>query len=388
MGVEYPFDNHDNNNNYTGKEKRRKNDEEDWINIIEKLEKDFLINQTIKPQGLRNIGSTCYMNSVLQSLYHVIDLSNGLLELLNKKILNKETLKNMPMTAAFLEVVFKLSFMNEKPMSPYLFKKIISKNESFRKFEANDSKTLTLYVLDILNRELNEKKIQIENDKIINPIRNYDAKDAQSIVKLFNENYNTLIGDLFDGLKVTDYICSDCNNSIKNYQIFNIISCSIEKTFRNKYGNDKKIQKNSKVNILDCLKEEENPCIFNGNNQLFCEKCNKLSDGKSVTKICISPKILIFFLDRGVNNRFMVDVDFPEELDANQYLNNGEKKYKLLGVIEHLGQSGEAGHFIANCKHFNGEWLIFSDSSIYSRDDKNKYQTYGIPYLLFYRKED
>ena len=84
----------------------------------------------------------------------------------------------------------------------------------------------------------------------------------------------------------------------------------------------------------------------------------------------------------------MVDVDFPEELDANQYWNNGEKKYKLVGVIEHLGQSGEAGHFIANCKHFNGEWLIFSDSSIYSRDDKNKYQTYGIPYLLFYRKED
>ena len=95
---------------------------------------------------------------------------------------------------------------------------------------------------------------------------------------------------------------------------------------------------------------------------------------------------MIIFLDRGLNNRFMCDVDFPEELDINNYLETKGNKYKLIGVIEHLGQSGETGHFIANCKHFNGEWYIFSDSTIYPT--KNNYNKYGIPYLLFYRRED
>ena len=391
LDIENPYPNQRLNKNNLQKggeveNKRGPNDNQQLKELSSNKEKKYIINETIIPKGLNNIGATCYMNSVLQSLYHIIDLSNGLLDLYNKDILNDEILKKMPMTYSFLLVVFNLSFRKNKSFSPEDFKIIISKNESFRKFEANDSKTLTLYVLDTLNKELNDNKIQTKNDKVINPLRNYDVNDAKDIVKLFNENYNTLIGDLFNGLKCTDYICDTCSNIVKNYQIFNIISCSIEKTFLDKYGENQKLEKGVKVDILDCFKLDEKPNLFVGNNQIYCGKCNTSRDGKSINKICISPKIMIIFLDRGLNNRFMCDVDFPEELDINNYLETKGNKYKLIGVIEHLGQSGETGHFIANCKHFNGEWYIFSDSSIYPT--KNNYNKYGIPYLLFYRRED
>ena len=391
LDIENPYPNQRLNKNNLQKggeveNKRGPNDNQQLKELSSNKEKKYIINETIIPKGLNNIGATCYMNSVLQSLYHIIDLSNGLLDLYNKDILNDEILKKMPMTYSFLLVVFNLSFRKNKSFSPEDFKIIISKNESFRKFEANDSKTLTLYVLDTLNKELNDNKIQTKNDKVINPLRSYDVNDAKDIVKLFNENYNTLIGDLFNGLKCTDYICDTCSNIVKNYQIFNIISCSIEKTFLDKYGENQKLEKGVKVDILDCFKLDEKPNLFVGNNQIYCGKCNTSRDGKSINKICISPKIMIIFLDRGLNNRFMCDVDFPEELDINNYLETKGNKYKLIGVIEHLGQSGETGHFIANCKHFNGEWYIFSDSSIYPT--KNNYNKYGIPYLLFYRRED
>jgi ubiquitin C-terminal hydrolase len=327
------------------------------------------------------------MNSVLQNLYHVYDLSNELLKLYINNAESREKLEKLPMTSALLEVIIELSYGKENSMSPHKFKKIIGKDELFRYFEANDSKTLTLYVLDNLNKELNENKIITENENLISKIRTYKEKDAENIVKLFNENYNSLIGDLFNGLKVTNYVCLKCKNCVKNYQIFNIITCNIEKTFLLKYNkNSIKKMNNLKVDIFDCFQLELKTNQFNGDNQLFCEKCNQSNDGESNNKFIIAPKIMIINLDRGMSNRFNCDVKFPVELDINRYIEIKGKNYQLIGTIEHLGPSGQSGHFIANCKHFDGNWYIFSDSSIYTT--KNNYQKYGIPYLLFYRRED
>lgn len=369
-------------------------------NIIDKLKNErieyipnkSIITKNIPPRGLNNIGATCYMNSVLQCLYHSYDLSNVLLNILEQASKEKEKLNllyKFPMTVVYMLTINELTSSKNKSISPYKFKEIIGTNKLFRNFEANDSKTLTLYVIDTLNRELNEFyntiKIPIEYNK--NEIVTFKEKDAENIVSFFKQNYNSIISELFYGLKVSKYQCDVCKNCVNVYQIFNIIECPIEKTFNEKKKNKTKKLNDFRIHIFDCFKLEEEPKLFNGQNQLYCEKCQKVNDGRSLDKIVFAPKMLILFLDRGQNNKFKCEVDFKEEMDINDYLEiKIKKKYELIGVIEHLGDSGPTGHFIANCKHFDGKWYIFSDSAI--KCTGKAYEKYGIPYLLFYRRKD
>ena len=54
-------------------------------NSSNKNENQYLIDEKIPPRGLNNIGATCYMNSVLQCLYHIYDLSKEILKLINNQ---------------------------------------------------------------------------------------------------------------------------------------------------------------------------------------------------------------------------------------------------------------------------------------------------------------
>ena len=323
------------------------------------------------------------MNSVLQCFYHIYELSNELLKL------NNIDNDKLPMTSAYINVVKNLSFSPKNSINPSQFKDIISNNEIFEGIEANDSKTLTLYVLDTINEELNDNKIIIENKKISNRIRTLNEKGTERIVKFFNSQKNTIIGDLFDGVKISKYTCLKCKDISIDYQLFNIINFPIEQVFYQIPGNKKKIKDKDKIiDINNCFMNEEAPKYFKDNNKIYCDKCKKEEDGMSINKIYMAPKIMIIFLDRGMYNRFKCNVLFPEELTISKFeeKTNDKGKYNLIGVIEHLGPSSMGGHFIANCRHFDGNWYIFSDSSI-SGPSKN-YKKYGEPYLLFYRREE
>lgn len=363
-------------NNKVEIQKHKKEDQTKDIKII-----DISVLAQVQPKGLNNIGATCYMNSVLQCFYHVPDLTSILLGC--QKIIDEKT---MPMSYAFLDVINNLVYNQNYSISPYKFKEIISLNETFRGIEANDSKNLCLYFMDTVNGEFTKNNVIIDNEKIKNKIRSLKEEELENTVKNFNTNYTSIISDLFYGLKGTSYECITCHDKSSNFQIFNILNMSIERTFYELLKKNKnRMQK--KISIEDCLESEQSIKYFKGDNQLFCNKCNKLSDEKYFNKIYIAPKIMILFLDRGINNSFiMCDVEFPEKLSFQNYEKNSDGNYNLIGVIEHLGPSSMAGHFIANCKHFDGKWYIFSDNNV--REYGNAYKSYGLPYLLFYRRNN
>ena len=400
------------------------------------------INSFTKAKGLENVGATCYMNAVLQCFYHVRPLST---EFVNYNF-HPNMIQQIPMTMAYLEVVKELSNNKGTAARPILFKNIISMNPLFTGVQANDSKDLILYFLEKIDSELTMLKYFTQNKNLMNTIRymnnilSKQPPELQYAINMFMNYHNSIFADLFYGFSSQTIECSNpnCHQRLTNYQIFNFIIFPIENVYNslkgkknnnNYYEEDKKhispsnmrpagkpsftsnseygnwyndISKKSysnnyynrndygkkSVTLIDCFENEINTIEFKGDNQIYCNRCNKLLDAKGENRIFSSPHVLILILNRGKANKFDCDVEFEESLNIEKYVESKQcpTKYKLIGVISHFGESSMSGHFIADCRHFDGKWYTFNDSIV--TGPNFKYSKKGTPYILFYENEN
>ena len=76
------------------------------------------------PKGIKNLGLSCYMNSLLQCLFNIPKLRNFFIEGLKNKTFNKES---TPICYYYAIVMKDLLYSNEKNITPTGFKEFISK---------------------------------------------------------------------------------------------------------------------------------------------------------------------------------------------------------------------------------------------------------------------
>ena len=158
---------------------------------------------------------------------------------------------------------------------------------------------------------------------------------------------------------------------------------------QNNNMNQNYINNNNKneVYLLDCFEYDRKPNFMNGQNSMYCNGCKSISDCVVMTNLITGPEILILLLNRGHGIEFDIKIIFDEYLDLTKYIENG-CKYKLIGVINHLGESGMGGHFIAYCKDpITKNWYKYNDSIVNEvKDFKKEVIDFAMPYLLFYEK--
>ena len=369
-----------------------------------------------RPKGLQNIGATCYMNAVLQCFYNV--------KVLTEELKKYQIIPGMVMTWAFKDVINQLSSSDSNPGVPTLFKNVISVNPLFRGIQANDCKDLILYFLENIENELTFKNHFCQDQRYFNRIKYIapnNEPELRNILRIFDQSHKSIISDLFYGFKSQLLECKKCHTKLNNYQIFNLLIFPIEAVYnsinkkddnKNKYSYNKGYTTSSeygnfyngwsvsnsnktsasggkkKVTIDNCFKFDNEEVVFDGDNKVFCKKCNQLNDALCKNKIFSSPHVLIIVLNRGKGNQFDCDVEFEENLNIEKYVEKEEcpRNYKLIGVISHLGESSMSGHFIADCRYFDGQWYCFNDSIV--SGPSSRYSKKGTPYILFYQNSE
>ncbi len=126
---------------------------------------------------------------------------------------------------------------------------------------------------------------------------------------------------------------------------------------------------------------------MNGENQMYCNICNRLCDALYSTELYSAPNYLIINLNRGKGAVYECNVNFPEELNIvnNLSFKNFNTVFNLYAVICHLGPSSMSGHFVAYVRNNEDyKWYLYNDSIVTECTKPFQYRE-GMPYILFYK---
>ena len=358
---------------------------ENIIAEIEKKNKIVLI-------GLNNIGATCYMNATLECLSNTKELTEYFLT-------NYKKDPNKKMANEYYEVLKNLWNVNSNAVSysPYSFKEVLSKeNPLFAGIAANDSKDLINFLIERLHIELNVAKIEDMNKINNNEFYQSDQTNELSLLKEFLEDYtkkfNSPISNLFYGILETKSQCQGCSVIKYNFQIYSFLEFPLQQVNQYYFQQGKrplvtKEGKNPDVDLYECFEYNRKVDLMTGDNQMFCNICNKLCNTYYSTTLYSGPNNLIINLNRGKGAVYECKVNFPSQLNILNYItyNAGMAVYELYAVICHLGPSSMSGHFVAYCKNrIDNQWYLYNDAIITKCTRKYQYND-GMPYILFYR---
>lgn len=180
----------------------------------EKNNQLFLIkNRLINENGLKNLGSTCYMNSGLQCILHCDYFVNYLLNFYEHEKFNND---DRSITQELVDVI---NVMQNNTKSVIIIqnlrKEFVKKEPKFKKKMQYDSPE---FITDFLN----QLSIELNRSNLLDPYNN-EGKNLSWIK--FNKKENSIITDLFYGQFQNQFFCKNCmlyKNHNERFLLFQI----------------------------------------------------------------------------------------------------------------------------------------------------------------------
>uniref|UniRef100_A0A8C7Z0D5 Ubiquitin carboxyl-terminal hydrolase n=1 Tax=Oryzias sinensis TaxID=183150 RepID=A0A8C7Z0D5_9TELE len=342
----------------------------------------LIINQAKNksPQGLvglRNLGNTCFMNSILQCLSNTSELRDYCLRNVHRLDVNNRT------NAALMEEFAKLTqslwtSVNIEAISPSDFRSEIQRvAPKFVGCNQQDAQEFLRSLLDGLHNEVN--RVTVRPRSSVEDFDHYsDEEKSKRMWNLYLAREDSKVVDLFVGQLKSSLTCTVCGFRSTMFDPFWDLSIPIAQ------------ERPGEVTLKDCLRLFTKEDVLDGEEKPTCNKCKarrKCTKRFSIQKF---PQILVIHLKRfsdsnSRSSKLSTFVNFPlKELDLREFsADNGEHPvYNLYAVSNHTGNT-LGGHYTAYCRNpALGEWYSYNDSRV-SPISSGQVRTSNA-YVLFY----
>uniref|UniRef100_A0A2K6GQ23 Ubiquitin carboxyl-terminal hydrolase n=1 Tax=Propithecus coquereli TaxID=379532 RepID=A0A2K6GQ23_PROCO len=317
--------------------------------------------------GLRNLGNTCYMNSILQCLCNAPHLADYFNRNCYQDDINRSNLLgHKGEVAEEFGIIMKALWTGQyRYISPKDFKITIGKiNDQFAGYSQQDSQELLLFLMDGLHEDLNKadnrKRHKEENNDHLD-----DFKAAEHAWQKHKQLNESIIVALFQGQFKSTVQCLTCHKKSRTFEAFMYLSLPLAST--------------SKCTLQVSLRQRMICWITV---RYSSNSCSQPRD--QGTRVWLLP--FYFSYDGRWKQKLQTSVDFPlENLDLSQYVigpKNNLKKYNLFSVSNHYGGL-DGGHYTAYCKNAARQrWFKFDDHEV--SDISISSVKSSAAYILFY----
>ena len=254
--------------------------------------------------GLKNLGNTCYLNSVIQCLSNTLDLTKYFIYDYYKNEQNCNDFDyQIDIVREFSNLLKKIWLDNDHVVSPRNFIIAFCKlNQQFCGNLEQDAQEFLSALLTNLHNKLNRIITKPDNKQIEEKKENESILEASIRFQKYEKMKNdSIIYDLFNGQLMSSLTCEICGHNSTTFEEFNILSLPIAKNhylLNIKYFTEKdlkkfplsinekttfgdlkekaltyikddilkKILKNSNGNFNNILNQEKKNIIYNYNN--------------------------------------------------------------------------------------------------------------------------
>ncbi|CAH2277792.1 ubiquitin carboxyl-terminal hydrolase 38 [Pelobates cultripes] len=322
--------------------------------------------KSITRTGLKNLGNTCYMNSVLQSLFMATDFRSRVLSL---------NLKGNDSLMKKLQQLFNiLAYSKREAYSPLKFFNA-SRPPWFSAFSQEDSSEYLRFLLNSLHEE--ERIEFLSSEAAANALATEVPPQESSQSTSWGKDEKTVIQHMFEGKLQTNICCQTCKNISQKTEAFTDLSLG----FPPSLIDTGKKEHQEKLSVNDMFSHFLAPEILDGDNCYQCENCASLQKAKKTVQITEEPEYLILNLlrfsydpEHHVKRKIFNPVSIPQilrlpverstsldtdisgagENKANELASVGIKgrrstqrrvPYALNSVVVHSGATPESGHY-------------------------------------------
>ncbi|XP_017849882.1 ubiquitin carboxyl-terminal hydrolase 8 isoform X2 [Drosophila busckii] len=322
--------------------------------------------------GLKNLGNTCYMNSIIQCLSNTAQLADYCISDKYKKQISRNNKTNGEVIEEVAALIKELWNGQYKCVASRDLRYVVGQYQKiFRGVDQQDSHEFLTILMDWLHSDLQTLQGKLEAEH---------SASRKAWVE-FTKSKESVILHLFYGQMKSTVKCITCNKESATYECFSNLSLELPQNANLCYLNQ----------CLDMYFSGEKIHGWN------CPNCKTKRDAIKKLDISKLPPVLVIHLKRfyadpsnaGAYVKKQNYLQFPlENLEMKPYTAKAEsrastpKTYQLYAVSNHYGTM-EGGHYTAFCKSANyGRWFKFDDQIVSHLDTSNVVSSAA--YILFY----